>query len=150
MSDSPVSPEDIRAAAETYAELGPEYHDAVVASFLDKIGREVDARVEARLAAAAPAAPLPRKRRRAPLTRRRVLRDVTAAAAGALAVVGAVAVAGVHHPSGERQSGPIQVLPKPAGPGEIIVGPDGTKHIVIPQPKLPQPKTPQAPAAPGG
>jgi hypothetical protein len=153
MSDSPVSPEDIRAAAETYAELGPEYHDAVVASFLDKIGREVDARVEARLAAAAPAAPPPRKRRRAPLTRRRVLRDVTAAAAGALAVVGAVAVAGGHHPSAGRH---IQVFPRPGGPGEVIgVGPDGNKHIVIPQakipqPKAPQPKAPQPPAAPKG
>jgi hypothetical protein len=50
MSTSPVSPEDIRAAAETYEELGPEYHDAVVAAFVDKVEREVAARVEARLA----------------------------------------------------------------------------------------------------
>jgi hypothetical protein len=51
MSTSPVSPEDIRAAAEVHQELGPEYSDAVVASFIDKVEREVAARVEARLAA---------------------------------------------------------------------------------------------------
>jgi hypothetical protein len=38
MSTSPLSPEDIRAAAETHQELGPEYSDAVVASFLG-VGR---------------------------------------------------------------------------------------------------------------
>jgi hypothetical protein len=51
MSTSPLSPEDIRAAAEVYQELGPEYSDAVVASFLDKVEREVAARVDTRLAA---------------------------------------------------------------------------------------------------
>jgi hypothetical protein len=50
MSTSPLSPDDIRAAAEVHQELGPEYSDAVVASFLDKVDREVSARVEARLA----------------------------------------------------------------------------------------------------
>jgi hypothetical protein len=33
-----------------HRELGPEYSDAVVAAFLDKVDREVAARVEARLA----------------------------------------------------------------------------------------------------
>jgi hypothetical protein len=55
MSTSPVGPEDIRAAAEVHSELGPEYSDAVVASFLDKVEAEVAARVEARLAAASAA-----------------------------------------------------------------------------------------------
>ena len=50
MSTSPLSPEDIRAAAEAHRELGPEYSDAVVASFLEKVDREIAARVEARLA----------------------------------------------------------------------------------------------------
>ena len=50
MSTSPVDPEDIRAAAEVHQELGPEYNDAVVAAFLDKVDRAVAARVEARLA----------------------------------------------------------------------------------------------------
>jgi len=51
MDTSPVSPQDVRAAAEVHAELSPEYQDAVVAAFVDKVEREVDARVRARLAA---------------------------------------------------------------------------------------------------
>jgi hypothetical protein len=50
MSTSPFSPREIRAAAETHHELGPEYHDAVVASFIDKIDREIAARVDERVA----------------------------------------------------------------------------------------------------
>jgi hypothetical protein len=52
MSTSPVSPEDVKAAAEIHQELGPEYSDAVVGAFLDKVDKEVAARVEARLAEA--------------------------------------------------------------------------------------------------
>jgi hypothetical protein len=47
---SSFSPEEIRAAAETHNELGPVYRDAVIESFLDKVGREIDARVDSRLA----------------------------------------------------------------------------------------------------
>jgi hypothetical protein len=43
---------EIRAAAAAHEELGPEYSDAVVASFLDRVEEEITARVEARLAAA--------------------------------------------------------------------------------------------------
>jgi hypothetical protein len=50
MSTSPLGPEDIRAAAEVHRELGPEYDDAVVAAFIDRVDREVAARVQARLA----------------------------------------------------------------------------------------------------
>jgi hypothetical protein len=50
MTDSPLSPEEIRAAAEVHRELGPDYSDAVVASFLEKVDRAIAARVEARLA----------------------------------------------------------------------------------------------------
>jgi hypothetical protein len=50
MSTSPLSPDDIRAAAEVHAELGPEYRDAVVESFLAKIDNEIAARIDARLA----------------------------------------------------------------------------------------------------
>lgn len=57
MSDSPLSPQDIRAAAAAHEELGPEYSDAVVASFLGKVEDEVAARVEARLAGARQPAP---------------------------------------------------------------------------------------------
>jgi hypothetical protein len=47
---SSLSPEEIRAAAEIHNELGPAYQDAVIESFLGKVGREIDARVDARLA----------------------------------------------------------------------------------------------------
>jgi hypothetical protein len=50
VNTSPVSPDDIRAAAAAQHELGPEYSDAVVAAFLDRVDRAVAARVEARLA----------------------------------------------------------------------------------------------------
>jgi len=50
MSDSPLSRQDIYAAAAAHDELGPEYSDAVVTSFLEKVDKEIDARVDARLA----------------------------------------------------------------------------------------------------
>jgi hypothetical protein len=60
---SAMSSEEIRAAAETYSELGPGYRDAVIESFLEKVGGEIDARVAARLAALPPM-PGPTGRRR--------------------------------------------------------------------------------------
>ncbi|HEY3981303.1 MAG TPA: hypothetical protein VGM79_28865 [Streptosporangiaceae bacterium] len=144
MSDSPVSPEDIRAAAETYQELGPEYHDAVVASFLEKVDREVAARVEARLDAhlAGAQPPAPRRRRRA-LTSRRA-RDLAAAGAGALAVVGVVAAVGVQQHSGATVEHARILRGLPGGAEQVIIGPNG-ERVVIPQNKIPQP-----PAAPKG
>src|SRR5215472_3673907 len=56
MGTSPISPDDIRAAAGAHHELGPEYGDAVVASFLERVDQEIDARVAERLAAGAPRA----------------------------------------------------------------------------------------------
>src|ERR1700750_1951018 len=41
---------EIRAAAAAHEELGPEYSDAVVASFLERVEEEIDARVDARMA----------------------------------------------------------------------------------------------------
>lgn len=57
---------EIRAAAAAHDELGPEYSDAVVASFLDRVEEEITARVEARLAAPprAPQAPAAEDSRR--------------------------------------------------------------------------------------
>lgn len=49
---SQLSPGDIRAAAEVHRELGPEYSDLVVESFLERVDREIAARVDARLGAA--------------------------------------------------------------------------------------------------
>jgi len=49
MSTSPLSPQEIRAAAAAHQELGPEYGDAVLESFLERVDREITARVDARL-----------------------------------------------------------------------------------------------------
>ena len=57
VTDSPLSAAELRAAAETHRELGPEYRDAVLETFVDRVGREIDARVDARLAQAARAMP---------------------------------------------------------------------------------------------
>jgi hypothetical protein len=53
VTESPLSAGEFRAAAETHSELGPEYRDAVLDQFVDRVGREIDARVDARLAQAA-------------------------------------------------------------------------------------------------
>lgn len=63
MSTSPVSPEDIRAAAEVRTQLGPEYNDAVIAAFIAEVDRQVAARVEARLAETDRTRPAVRERR---------------------------------------------------------------------------------------
>jgi hypothetical protein len=49
VNSSSFSAEEIRAAAHTHRELGPEYEGAVIESFLEKVGREIDARVDDRL-----------------------------------------------------------------------------------------------------
>jgi hypothetical protein len=50
VADSSVSPDEFRAAAEVHRELGPEYDKAVVESFIQRLGPEIDARVDARVA----------------------------------------------------------------------------------------------------
>jgi len=50
MTTPPLSGQDLRVAAEAHRELDPEYGDAVVDSFLEKVEARLDARVEARLA----------------------------------------------------------------------------------------------------
>ncbi len=65
MSTSPLSPDDIRAAAGAHHELGPEYSDAVVASFLQKVDQEIAARVDARLASMPRTEPPPPRTRTA-------------------------------------------------------------------------------------
>jgi hypothetical protein len=52
---STLDPQEIRAAAETHKELGPEYSDAVIESFLERVDREITARVDAHLG------PMPRE-----------------------------------------------------------------------------------------
>jgi hypothetical protein len=97
-STSPVSAEDIRAAAAAHRELGPEYGDAVVASFIENVDRAVAARVEARLADCAQSMPAKLTSRGRRLLTRRVARDVLAAGAGALVAVGAVGLHAVTSP----------------------------------------------------
>ncbi|MFI6595320.1 hypothetical protein ACIBHX_03680 [Nonomuraea sp. NPDC050536] len=48
--------DELRAAVSARRELGPDYEDAVVESFLDRMGKEVDRRVDERLATANPKA----------------------------------------------------------------------------------------------
>ena len=49
MSTSPLSPQEIRAAAAAHKELGPEYGDQVIESFLERVDQQITARVDARL-----------------------------------------------------------------------------------------------------
>jgi hypothetical protein len=62
VSSTSLTPDEVRAAAETHRELGPDYQTAVIESFLDKVGREIDARVDARVSMAQPGVPAPRQR----------------------------------------------------------------------------------------
>jgi hypothetical protein len=54
---SSFSADEVRAAAETHRELPPEYQSAVIDSFLSKVDREIDARVDARMAGYGPGRP---------------------------------------------------------------------------------------------
>jgi len=78
MSTSNLSSQDLRAAAEAHRELGPEYSDAVVDSFLAKVEARLDERVNARLAELTP----PRRRMLARLSRDRRRRLITGAMIG--------------------------------------------------------------------
>ena len=82
MGTSPFSPRDIRAAAGAHHELGPEYSDAVVASFLDKVDQEIAARVNEHLAASAP-----RMRSVESVNRRLVLKGFALGVASSIAAV---------------------------------------------------------------
>jgi hypothetical protein len=50
---------DIAAAVAVHTELGPDYGDAVAEGLVERIGAEIDKRVDARLAQRGPAAPAP-------------------------------------------------------------------------------------------
>ena len=52
LGDPVLTADEIRAAAAAHGELGPEYSDAVVASFLERVEEEITVRVDARLAEA--------------------------------------------------------------------------------------------------
>lgn len=101
-----LSPEEIRAAAEVHDELGPGYRDAVIESFLENVGKEIDARVDARLGQSAPLGqPTPMPDRHA---RKHDHHDHSGSSPLALAVcslvfgipISAIAVAAGSHPAG--------------------------------------------------
>jgi hypothetical protein len=81
MASSRPTAQDIRAAAETHDEISPEYKDAVVASFLDRIDHHIAARVDVQLGRAAEDSVVRRPRRPADPTRQIVLRSVLAGSA---------------------------------------------------------------------
>jgi hypothetical protein len=99
VTSSPLSSEEIRAAAEVHRELGPDYQSAVIESFLDRVGREIDARVDARISAGArPSAPLGSRTGRPP---RQVQPTVIALGSMVLGIpLSAVAAAAGAHPAG--------------------------------------------------
>ncbi len=104
---SAVSAEDIRAAAAAHRELGPEYSDAVVASFIEKVDRALAARVEARLGDRERSKPAKPARRGQRSLTRRVARDVLIAGAGALVAIGAV---GLHEITSPHRAEPATRL----------------------------------------
>jgi hypothetical protein len=53
----PMTREDIAAATAVHHDLGPTYTEAVSEALVDRIGAEIDKRVDARLAQRAPAVP---------------------------------------------------------------------------------------------
>ena len=86
MDNSRLSQAEIRAAAEVHHELGPEYRDAVVASFLARIDVEIAARIDARLADVAVAGPRSVARPRSSVDSRRGLLQGLAIGFGAATV----------------------------------------------------------------
>jgi hypothetical protein len=50
MSNPRLTAQDVRATAEVHGELGPDYSDAVIESFLAKLDQTIEARVDERLA----------------------------------------------------------------------------------------------------
>jgi hypothetical protein len=125
---SAVSADDVRAAAEAQRELGPEYSDAVVASFIDQVDKAVAARVEARLAEQARSRPAKQAPSRRQLLLRRVARDTLVASAGALVAVGAV---GLHEITSPHPAAPMTRAAIPACPTRV---PRGSWCVVLRSP----------------
>ena len=104
VTDSPLSSGELRAAAETHRELPSEYRDAVLESFVERVGREIDARVDARLAQAAAGRPVAPQSAPSPPARKEPKPfSVLALALGSIALgipISAIAVAAGDHPAG--------------------------------------------------
>ena len=97
-----MSAGELRAAAETHKELEPEYRDAVLESFVERVGREIDARVDARLAQGAPRPVAPQPAAAAPARQPRQFSPL-AMALGSITLgipITAIVVAAGTHPAG--------------------------------------------------
>jgi hypothetical protein len=137
MSTSPVDPQDIRAAAEVHRELGPEYRDAVIAAFIERVDRAVEARVEARLAEERPRQPVLRDH-----NRRTLLKGV------ALGVCTGALVAGIsisHAHAGISPGDKQVMLPPKTGLGPSQGKPAPPQRPLKPAPKPIKPAAGQAP-----
>jgi hypothetical protein len=134
MSTSPLDPQDVRAAAEAYRELGPEYSDAVVAAFIDRVDQAVAARVEARLAEERWQPPAVRQGRRA------LLKGVAlGACAGAL--VAGVSISHTHPFVSHRME---FMKPGDFRQGPVEFGPGRQRILKLPAPQPPPPPPPPA------
>jgi len=102
-----LSPQEIRAAAEVHQELDPEYHDAVVESFLVKVEKEIERRVETRLADQPSA---PGQLDAATLANRRLALRNMALGSGAAAIPLSVLVMAVNGPNRISAVGTIEAL----------------------------------------
>jgi hypothetical protein len=139
MSTSPLDPQDVRAAAEVHRELGPEYSDAVIAAFIDRVDRAVAARVEARLAD---------ERQRQPALRARNHRTLLKGVALGVCTGALVAAAGISHTHAVDSPGSKQVfvIPKHGlGPGQGVLGPG--QGQLKPVPRVIKPLAPRPPPA---
>jgi len=131
-----LSAADVRAAAAAHEELGPEYSDTVVASFLAKVDEEIAARVDARLAQSA--------RYEAPAgqgSRRNLLRGI--AIGIVISAVALIAVGGNAAERTHRLLVVLVVLAAATAAGEAIAGrPQANRRGARPEP-------PGVPATPG-
>jgi hypothetical protein len=136
MSTSPLDPQEIRAAAEVYRELGPEYSDAVVAAFIDRVDRAVAARVEARLAEERAYQPEVRDNRRT------LLKGVALGICASALVAGV----GISQTHAVGQGGQAKVFPQQGiGPGKGGFPPAPIK--LKPGTHVPKPAAPPPPPA---
>ena len=91
--------DEVRASAAAHRDLGPGYDVAVAEGLVERIGEEIDKRVDARLYGQAPyQAPAPRPRRREPVPGRMGFGAVVLALGSMGLAVGATAT--VLHPGG--------------------------------------------------
>jgi hypothetical protein len=103
MSDAPLTAEDVRAAAEVQGELGADYGDAVVESFLAKVDKQIEARVDERIARLTGQSRLTRRKRPADPVRLGKLRIALGAAPTGCGAASRMSAA-IHRRPGHRRT----------------------------------------------